>query len=253
MYYILFYSLICNITGQSGPDYFSFLQSAQPTVTNMSFYNFDNNNFLRFGGYNYYGVATLNRLEISGLYSPNAQDFFSFNSNTMQFNGYGDYAIDLGYHRNFSPRLTGGLQFTYRGIRSPENIGHDHPNLNLMVAFQMNPKVRVGLHLIQLIPRTVENGNYIPTHMRMEVQYFIQTYLIAWFRLSKQLDSSISPQLGLFYSREKMYFNLGIHPVNAALSYLLGYRATHHFSFQLGNQYHQQLGWSSQISIMYKW
>jgi len=174
------------------------------------------------------------------------------------FYGYRQFRsqrIGAGYSLKLADKLYAGVQLNYQGLQLNENYGH-HTTATAEGGVQalINPHWRIGIG-VSNIGRAKLNDyqdERYPTHFRIGTSYQLSSKVLFLLEGSKAIHYKERIKVGVEYLAAKDFFiRLGVSNQPIEFSFGFGYQWKY-FSFDISSAYHQDLGWSPQISISYR-
>lgn len=171
--------------------------------------------------------------------------------------GYSQYAetkFGIAYGRKLSEKLSAGIQLNYNTIRLGDIYGKNQALTGeIGVRAQLTDELTLGAHVYNVSRAKLSgyNNEYIPTIMRLGMDYKISKKVFVAAEAQKDIDNRIIFKSGIEYHViEAIYLRAGIstNPVLNTFGFGLAHKGIH---LDVAASYHQVLGFSPQVSLTY--
>ncbi len=208
------------------------------------------------------GVSYENRFLLKELQSqgvavaiPLKVGVISFGGQTFGYRNYRTYRGGLGYSMRLSEMFYAGVQLNYQGLTLSSNYGSAHSvsgEAGILAKFTDNWKM--GMSVVNLGRARLSDfeDDRFSTIMRLGTSYNFSKKVEVAIEVEKDLDYFMRFRAGVEYQPvDKFYIRGGVQTTPVELSFGVGY----HMSFlhiDVGTAYHQVLGWSPNVSLVYQ-
>lgn len=175
--------------------------------------------------------------------------------NYFGYSKYNESKIGLAYARKFGNILSFGIQLDYLNTKIGNDLGsRDIITFEAGAITQPVKNLRIGVHVFNPIRSKIAdyNDERVPVILKMGMVYFFSDELILAIEAEKNIDYPINLKTGLEYGIKKSFFiRIGMNTNPTTFSMGFGC-VLKQFKFDIASNYHQQLGFSPQLSIIYQ-
>ncbi len=208
------------------------------------------------------GISFENRFMLKELSNKTAAIIFPFKSNVFGlsvsqfgFSLYNENKIGLSYSKNLNEKLSAGVQLNYLTTHIGDNFGNTS-NILGEIGFQyiLSPQLTIGAHLYN--PYQPNSKNIIhkkaPTIIRFGISYLPSDKIIIAIETEKTVHYNPIFKVGIEYHPvQKIYIRSGVstNPIFNAAGFGLEFT---HFKLDFAASYHQTLGFTPHVSIIYQ-
>ena len=175
--------------------------------------------------------------------------------NYFGFNLFNESKIGLAYARKFGERFSAGLQLDYLSTRIGENYGNKSlVTFDIGVCSKINDKLTIAAHIFNPVNARISKAydERVPAIVKIGTAYFISDDLLISFEADKNIDNPPVIKTGIEYLlMKKVYLRTGISTNPFVNFFGVGFNYKK-FTVDFSSSIHQVLGFSSQLSLIYK-
>lgn len=179
---------------------------------------------------------------------------FAVSMSYYGYNLYNEKKIGLAYAKSFGENISAAVQLDYFGTTISEGYGSNSAfTVEAGFRAQILPGLFLGAHVFN--PTRAKLANYdtekIPTVLKTGLSYLFSDKVTVSIESEKNLDASNIFKAGVEYHIVKiLYLRGGIstNPAKTAFGFGLDLDS---FKFDIAASYHQQLGYSPNVSLTY--
>lgn len=180
---------------------------------------------------------------------------FALSVNYYGYNLYNEKKIGLAYAKSFGDKISFGLQLDYLGTSISEGYGSSSVLMvEAGVRAQVLPKLFLGVHVFN--PTRAKLADYdnekVSTVLKAGLAYLFSDKVTVSMEAEKNVFEPNIFKAGVEYHIVKMlYLRGGIasNPAKTAFGFGLEFDS---FKFDVGASYHQQLGYTPNVSLTYQ-
>ncbi len=197
---------------------------------------------------------------------PTNSGVFGLNYNYFGYSKYSEQKIGLAYARAFGEHFSAGLQLDYLTTRIAEDYGSKNTfTFELGIRTKLSENFVIAAHVYNPIGVKIENeyNERIPTIFKLGLSYHVSDKLLLAIETEKDLIYKPLLRGGIEYKIvEQAIVRIGYSTLPSTTgSQNFSISSLYAFGFGLNlkklvidfsSTVHQTLGWSSQISIIYK-
>ncbi len=181
-----------------------------------------------------------------------ALSFFQFGKGTFKENKFG-----LAFARNFSEKLSAGIQLDYFLQTFPENErSYGFATFEGGVIFYPSESFTLGAHVFNPVSGGIETPagkNEMPVVFRVGGNYRFDEMLMIAFETEKDNQNPLLIKTGIeFFPVENFALRMGVSGKPFKYTTGIGYRIGN-FSADAGFGYHGNLGFTPSVSIQFHW
>jgi len=173
------------------------------------------------------------------------------------FYGYRQFRsqrIGAGYSLKLAEKLYAGVQLNYQGLQLNENYGSQQTataEAGLLAFITSHWKIGVSINNVGRAKLNDYQDERFPTRFRFGTSYQLSSKVLFLLEGSKVVHYKERVKIGIEYQAVKDFFiRLGVSNQPIEFSFGFGYYWKH-FTFDVSSAYHQDLGWSPQVSMLY--
>jgi len=162
--------------------------------------------------------------------------------------------IGAGYSLKLAEKLYAGVQLNYQGLRLNNNYGSystatAEAGIQAFITSQWN--IGVSVNNVGRAKLNDYQDERFPTRFRLGTSYKLSSKVLFLLEGSKVIHYKERIKLGIEYEAVTDFFiRLGVSSQPIEFSFGFGYYWSN-FAFDISSSYHQDLGWSPQISMVY--
>lgn len=241
-------------------------RSASMGYTGVTFHDFwsvvNNQAGMAFSEYQALGLYIENNFMLKELnrstiaYSnPFLNGCIGFNFSYFGYNLYNEKKVGLAYAKKLLERFGVGIQLDYFHTSLGENYG-SKSSVTFEIGFisKINNKLSIGGHVYNPIQADFNdyNNEKIPSTISFGISYYISESLFTTVETEKSIYLPFNLKIGTEYKLNDFSFaRIGINTNPTLLTF--GYGITYNsFVFDFSSNYHQLLGYSPQLSVIYQ-
>lgn len=168
------------------------------------------------------------------------------------FDAYNEQRIGLAYGRKLSEKISIGTQLYSWNTRIPEYGNKTALSFELGIQVKINQQVSMGGKLINPVRISVIDEEYLPTVMSVGLLYQPAKGISIAAEAEKDVLHPLRIRIGIEYNLlEALDLRLGIVTNETQLSFGFGYRLKEHWQLNFATSYHQYLGFTPGIGLIY--
>jgi len=197
-------------------------------------------------------IADLN--SFSGLFAlPTNSGTFGLSLNYFGFDAYNEQKIGIAYARKFSKKVSVGAQVDYLNTSIEEYGNKGVITFELGLQYELSEELCVGTHIYNPIRTEVNLEENLPTIFKLGAAYTPAENLTVAAEVEKDLEYDARFKMGLEYGFvDALDLRIGIASNPTSLTFGLGLNLKENFFLDFASAYHQVLGFSPSIGIIYR-
>jgi hypothetical protein len=180
---------------------------------------------------------------------------FALSLNYYGFNLYNEKKFGLAYAKSFGERISAAIQLDYLGTSISEGYGSNSAfTVEAGFRAEILPKLFLGAHIFN--PTRAKLADYdeekIPTVLKAGLGYYFSDKVLVSIESEKNMDENNIFKAGVEYHIVKiLYLRGGIstNPTLTSFGFGLDFDS---FKFDVAAAYHQQLGYTPNVSLTYQ-
>lgn len=186
---------------------------------------------------------------------PTKSGTFGLSIASFGYSLYGESKYGLSYGRKLSEKLCIGVQANYHNVRIAEGYGNTNAlTIEGGILAQLTTKLRLGAHIYN--PTRTQISEYqderLPTILRLGMNYKFSDKVFVAIETEKDVDHKAVFKIGVEYHViDILYLRAGIatNPVYSSFGFGLHLKQ---FKLDIASQFHQVLGHTPQLSLIYQ-
>ncbi len=179
---------------------------------------------------------------------------FALSINYFGYNLYNEKKIGLAYAKSFGDKISAGIQFDYLGTSISEGYGSNSAfTIEAGFRAELLPKFYLGAHIFN--PTRAKLADYdeekIPTLLNIGLAYEFSDKVTLSAEGEKNVYETSAFKAGVEYHIVKILYlraGVGTNPTKTSFGFGLEFDS---FKFDIAAAYHQQLGYTPNISLTY--
>ncbi|MFT4760773.1 MAG: long-subunit fatty acid transport protein [Paraglaciecola sp.] len=197
-------------------------------------------------------IADLN--SFSGIFAlPTNSGTFGLAINYFGFSAYNEQKIGVAYARKFSEKVSVGAQIDYLNTSIEEYGNKGVVTFELGLQFELSKELRFGTHIYNPIRSSVNLEDNLPTIFKIGAAYTPADNLVVAAEIEQDLEYDSRFKMGIEYGfLEALDLRVGIQSNPTSLTFGLGLNIKENFFLDFASAYHQVLGFSPSIGIIYR-
>jgi|DewCreStandDraft_4_1066084.scaffolds.fasta_scaffold157462_1 hypothetical protein len=234
-------------TGVSISDFWSVTnnQAGLAYIENLSIGLYTENKFL---------LKELNRSAIA-IVNPLNSGVIGLSLSYFGYNMYNEKKLGIAYSRKFSEMIAFGLQLDYFHTKLGDNYGSKSAvTFELGFIAKINKNLSIGGHIYNPIQAKFNdyNNEKIPSTIAIGLANKFSENILTTIEFEKSINTPLNLKTGIEYKITENYFaRLGINTNPELLTFGFGFNYSS-FTFDFSSNYHQILGYSPQMSVIYR-
>lgn len=198
-----------------------------------------------------YNIKGLDLFELGLTYTTNSG---SFGLSLIQYglDEYKETKIGLAYAKRLDSKSSIGIQLDALGLTVPEFGSKISYTVEVGFYSKMTSSIHLGAHLFSPVSIELNEGNIIPTRLRLGPKFIISEDLNAFLEFEKIIDSDPSFKAAILYRFEKnISFAIGVIPTHSEFSFGFTYQFHSDISMSGAFQYDDLLGTTPSVGMSY--
>jgi len=184
---------------------------------------------------------------------PTNSGTFGLSINYFGNEAYNEQKIGLAYARKFSKKVSIGAQVDYLNTSIEEYGNRGVVTFELGLQLQVFKELSVGTHLYNPIRTSVNLEDNLPTIFKIGASYTLSKNLLIAAEVEQDLDHEARFKTGIEYGVvEALDIRIGFATNPSSLTFGLGINLNTVLDIDIGSAYHQILGFSPSIGVIYK-
>lgn len=207
-------------------------------------------------GFFYESRFMLSELSLKGAAAviPTKSGTFGLSVSSFGYSLYGENKYGLAYGRKLNSKVSVGVQLNYHNIRIAENYGNKNTlSMEGGLLAQLTTKLSLGAHIYN--PTRAKVSDYdnerLPTIYRFGMNYKFSDKVFIAAEAEKDVDHNAVFKVGVEYHvMEILYLRGGIatNPVYSSFGFGIELKQ---FKLDIASEFHQVLGHTPQLSLLY--
>ncbi len=188
----------------------------------------------------------------AGFAYPTKSGTFGLNINYFGFEDYNEQKIGMAYARKLFSKLSLGAQINYINFRIPEYGNKGFVSFDIGLQSQILKDVTLAFHLSNPIAQQIVDDENLPTVLKIGGAYSPSKKVILLLEVEKDIDFDTRVKGGIEYKMiEAFALRVGFGSNPSSFSFGAGYVIKEKFKIDIGTSYHQILGFSPGLGIVY--
>jgi hypothetical protein len=168
------------------------------------------------------------------------------------FESYNEQRIGLLYGRKLSEKVQLGAQLYTLGVRIPEYGSRQVVSFELGLQAEISPAVTLATRVANPVRVELVEGEELPSVLSAGFRYRPGTQVLLFGEVEKDILFPVRVRMGLEYQLlDVLYLRTGVSTEPTQLSFGLGYSLQEQWRFDFAANYHQYLGFTPGIGIVY--
>lgn len=189
----------------------------------------------------------------AGLAYPFDSGVFGLSVQYFGFENYNEQKVGVNYARKLAEKVSLGAQVNYLNFRIPEYGNSGFVSFEIGLQAEIYKDVFLGAHLANPIGQEVVADEELPTVFRVGLSYSPGKKVNLNIETEKDLDFALRIKTGIEYLPiEALALRIGFANNPSSISFGIGYSIKDKLRIDVGTQYHQVLGFSPGIGIVYQ-
>lgn len=190
----------------------------------------------------------------AGVAYPTASGAFGLTVNYFGFDAFNQQQIGLAYGRRLLDQLSIGARFLYLNTRIPDYGQRGHLTFELGVMAELLPELQIGAQIHNPLQLQVVENETLPTIFTLGVAWRASEKVLISGEMEKDIDFPARAKLGVDYRIvEELALRVGVGSNPSLISFGAGYLLENGLAFDLAVHYHQFLGFTPGVDIIYQW
>lgn len=184
---------------------------------------------------------------------PTASGAFGLSLQYFGFEAYNEQKIGLAYARRLADGLSLGGQFVLLNTRIPEYGNQIRLTFELGFQAELLPELTLAAHVYSPLRVETLAGEYLPSILRVGAAYHPSESVTLTVEVEKDIDFPLRTKGGMEYQViEPLFLRAGFATGPAGFSFGAGYLVSDLLRIDFGSYYHQQLGFTPAVSLVYQ-
>lgn len=173
--------------------------------------------------------------------------------NYFGFEAFKRQKIGLIYARNLLPNLSVGAEVNFHNFQIADYGNQGIASFELGLQYKPSKTIVIGVQLSNPVEQELADGDNLQTRFRLGGAYLPSEKLNIHASLEKELDTAIQFRVGFDYQLISiLHVRVGISTEPALVSGGLGIHLKNGLQLDASFNYHQQLGLSPSIGVVYQ-
>jgi len=169
------------------------------------------------------------------------------------FDAYNEQRIGLAYGRKLSEKISLGTQFYSWSTRIPEYGSKTVLSFELGLQVKINSEISMAGKVINPVRISVIDEEYLPSIMSVGLLYQPGKGISIAAEAEKDVLHPLRIKIGIEYNLlDALDLRLGVATNETQLSFGFGYRIKEHWQLNFSTSYHQYLGFTPGIGVVYR-
>jgi len=188
-----------------------------------------------------------------GFALPTKSGTFGLSIHYFGFEQYNESKIGLSYARKLMEKLSVGVQFDMLRTQITEYGSSNLFTFEVGLQSELIENLLIGIHLYNPVKLEIIEDEFLPTVLRAGATYKASKKLLLHTELEKDLDFPFIFKAGVEYELvQNFWMRVGVNTNPTSLSFGLGYKMKNGLAFDLASNYHQDLGFTPGIGILFE-
>ncbi len=197
-------------------------------------------------------VSDIRSLALAAAYSLEGAGSFGLRLQYYGFDAYNEQQFSLLYARPLMEGLSIGAGFGIFNTRIAEYGGKLLPVVEVGLQAELLPGVQMGVRIHNPIRMEVVEDENMPTVFTAGLAYAPSDQLLMNLEVEKDIDFPARVRAGLEYALiDPLQLRLGVATEPTTLSFGLGLRVRQGLRLDFASSYHQWLGFSPGLGVVY--
>lgn len=171
------------------------------------------------------------------------------------YNLYQENEFGIAYGQSFGESLSMGLQLNYQNISLGEGLGNKGVfSANYGIAAKINKVISLAAVIVNINrPKLADyQDERLPTLLKLGLSYTYSDKVIFLSEIEKDIEHSPIARFGIeYFTNETIYLRVGYASNPSLSSFGFGIKFSN-FQFDIASSYHNNLGFSPQLSLSYR-
>lgn len=184
---------------------------------------------------------------------PTPSGTFGLQINYYGFDIYNEQKVAVGYARKLFDQLYLGAQVGVFNTRIPDYGSRALVTFDLGLLAPLSRELTFGVHLLNPMRQEIVNEEYLATVLRFGLDYQPSEKIHLLAEVEKDIQQAARVHAGLEYQIiDPLFLRLGVATEPVAMSFGFGYALTGGLMIDVAASYHQVLGFSPAIGVIYQ-
>ncbi|MBI2259554.1 MAG: hypothetical protein HYU67_11760 [Flavobacteriia bacterium] len=209
----------------------------------------------------HFGYSYENRFLLKELQNQSFASSISVKNGAISLGGqffgsslYRNNRVGVGYSLKFANKLAVGVQINYQNLRINQYLNKGTFTGEVGILAKINSKINFGIAVFNLNQATLSSyqDDRFSTFIRSGFTYVISPKVMVLLEAEKELSTPIKPKMALEYQLiDRFFLRIGASANPLSLSFGMGYGLKMGLQIDFGSSYHQTLGWSPHVGILF--
>ncbi|MCB0662881.1 MAG: hypothetical protein KDC24_09085 [Saprospiraceae bacterium] len=184
---------------------------------------------------------------------PTNSGAFSASFRHLGFDLWREQMVALGYARKIGNKLYLGGQIDYYNLDLKEYGQQSNFTFELGLQMEISSSVLIGVHTVNPIRASLTEEDVLPAYLALGLAYQLNESLNLMGEIQQDLNGSTDIKMGLAYRLvEALEAQIGYQSRASQFSFGLEYRSPFKLNLGMAMNYHQVLGFTPSVGIIYK-
>ena len=203
-------------------------------------------------GQQHYLLESLQTVGLGAVYPTNSGTL-GLTLNYLGFDLYKEQRIGLGYSRLLTRNLSLGAQFLVLNTQIPEYGNKSLFTFEVGSIYKVLPQVWIGAHIYSPVRIAITEEENVPTLFSLGASYKPSNQVILSAEVEKDIDFDAQVKIGVEYQIiEALALRTGITTKPTTINFGVGYMLESGFAINAATRYHQTLGFTPGIGLVYQ-
>ena len=174
---------------------------------------------------------------------------------TVQYLGtkaYNEQRISVGYGRKLMDNFSIGGAFVYLNTNIPDYGSKGNFTFEVALMARLGSKLNLGFHVFNPLKVTVIEGEVLPTIFNLGLKYTASDRVRIFGEVEKDIDFKVRTHWGVEYELiEAFNLRFGVATEPVEFSFGLGYQLKNGWLIDVASYYHEVLGFSPTVGIVF--
>lgn len=200
-----------------------------------------------------FNLADLNTFSLGLAIPIDKNSAVGLSMNQFGFELYNQQKYGLVYARQLMSKFTVGAEVNLHNYMIQEYGNDGTLSFELGFQYDLSKSLVLGGKLSNPVQQELASGEHLPTAYQFGLGYTPSEKLWLGLDVEKQIDFDTNVKLGIEYHIiEVLYLRLGVATEPSLLSFGIGLALKNGFKMDIASSYHQVLGWSPGLSLLYQ-
>lgn len=183
---------------------------------------------------------------------PTASGTFGLNLSYYGFEDFNEQRIGLAYARKLFSKFALGVQFDYLNTRITEYGSKGIFTFEVGILSQLFPELSLGVHVYSPVQIEIVEEENLPTIFAFGLNYMPSDKVSILAEVEKDIDFEARVKAGVEYQLvDALSLRVGVATNPTSPSFGLGYRLKSGLGIDVAASYHEVLGFTPAISVVF--